>query len=110
MASDYKVKDISLSDWGIKEIAIAETEMPGLMALREEYKNNKPLKAITILALRHYWFKEFKIAKNLGKISDRNRSFWWMFILYFYAIVDAYVDSHLDRFPEVDENNLNNSE
>ena len=34
---DYKVKDISLAEWGRKEIAIAETEMPGLMALREEY-------------------------------------------------------------------------
>ena len=34
---DYKVKDIALADWGRKEIAIAETEMPGLMALREEY-------------------------------------------------------------------------
>ena len=36
MTVDYKVKDISLSNWGLKEIAIAETEMPGLMALREE--------------------------------------------------------------------------
>ena len=35
MADDYKVKDISLADFGNKEIAIAETEMPGLMALRE---------------------------------------------------------------------------
>ncbi len=34
---DYKVADISLADWGRKEIAIAETEMPGLMALRDEY-------------------------------------------------------------------------
>ena len=75
-----------------------------------QLENNKPFKAITILALRHYWFNEFKIAKNLGKIADRNRSFWWMFFLHFYAIIDAYVDSHLDHFPEVDENNLNNSE
>ena len=36
MATDYKIKDIALSEWGLKEIAIAETEMPGLMALREE--------------------------------------------------------------------------
>ena len=43
MTADYKVKDITLSDWGRKEIAIAETEMPGLMALREEYGNTKPL-------------------------------------------------------------------
>ena len=43
MSEDYKVKDISLADFGNKEIAIAETEMPGLMAIREEYGNTKPL-------------------------------------------------------------------
>ena len=53
MNKDYKVKDISLSDWGLKEIAIAETEMPGLMALREEYKNNKPLKGARIIGCLH---------------------------------------------------------
>ena len=37
MADNYKVKDISLAEWGRKEITIAESEMPGLMALREEY-------------------------------------------------------------------------
>ena len=37
MAQDYVVKDIGLADWGRKEIAMAETEMPGLMAIREEY-------------------------------------------------------------------------
>ena len=41
--SDFKVKDISLADWGRKEIKIAETEMPGLMQLREEYKDSKTL-------------------------------------------------------------------
>ena len=41
---DYKVADISLADWGRKEISIAETEMPGLMALREEFGVSKPLK------------------------------------------------------------------
>tara|TARA_Y100000590_G_scaffold470548_1_gene666224 strand:- start:2879 stop:4168 length:1290 start_codon:yes stop_codon:yes gene_type:complete len=51
--SDYKVKDISLSKWGLKEIAIAETEMPGLMALREEYKNTKPLKGARIVGCLH---------------------------------------------------------
>ena len=38
-----KVKDISLADWGRKEIRLAEAEMPGLMALREEYKDQQPL-------------------------------------------------------------------
>ena len=42
--TDCKVADISLADWGRKEIAIAETEMPGLMALREEHGKGQPLK------------------------------------------------------------------
>ena len=53
MTTDYKVKDISLSNWGLKEIAIAETEMPGLMALRKEYKNNKPLQGAKIVGCIH---------------------------------------------------------
>ena len=42
---DYEVADISLADWGRKEIAIAETEMPGLMAIREEYGPARPRSA-----------------------------------------------------------------
>jgi adenosylhomocysteinase len=42
--TDYKVADIALADWGRKEIAIAETEMPGLMALRDEFGKAQPLK------------------------------------------------------------------
>ena len=53
MTADYKIKDISLSDWGRKEIAIAETEMPGLMALREEYGNTKPLDGARIVGCLH---------------------------------------------------------
>ena len=53
MATDYKVKDISLSNWGLKEIAIAETEMPGLMSVREEYKNKNPLKGARIVGCLH---------------------------------------------------------
>ena len=49
MSEDFKVKDISLADFGDKEIAIAETEMPGLMALREEYGNSKPLDGARIV-------------------------------------------------------------
>ena len=44
MSQQYIVKDISLSDFGRKELSIAETEMPGLMALRSEYGDTKPLK------------------------------------------------------------------
>jgi len=50
---DFKIKDITLADWGRKEISIAETEMPGLMALRKEYKNKKPLKGAKILGCLH---------------------------------------------------------
>ena len=42
--SDFKVKDINLADFGRKEISLAETEMPGLMALRKEYKNKSSFK------------------------------------------------------------------
>ena len=51
--TDYKVADISLASWGRKEIAIAETEMPGLMALREEYGQSKPLTGARIMGSLH---------------------------------------------------------
>ena len=50
---DYKIADISLADWGHAEIAIAETEMPGLMALREEYDAEQPLKGARIMGALH---------------------------------------------------------
>ena len=53
MSQDYKVKDMELAAWGLKEIAIAETEMPGLMALREEYGNTKPLEGARIVGCLH---------------------------------------------------------
>ncbi|ETN94612.1 adenosylhomocysteinase [Zhouia amylolytica] len=49
----YKVKDISLADWGRKEIELAEAEMPGLMSLREEYKDEQPLKGARIAGCLH---------------------------------------------------------
>jgi len=51
--SNYKVKDISLADWGRKEIQLAEAEMPGLMALREEYGESQPLKGARIAGCLH---------------------------------------------------------
>ena len=50
---DYKIADLSLAEWGRKEIEIAETEMPGLMSLREEYANKKPLKDAKIVGCLH---------------------------------------------------------
>ena len=49
----YKVKDISLAEWGRKEIKLAEAEMPGLMALREKFKKDKPLKDARIARCLH---------------------------------------------------------
>src|SRR3546814_19463725 len=51
--TDYKVADIKLADWGRREIAIAETEMPGLMAIREEYGRSQPLKGARIAGCLH---------------------------------------------------------
>src|SRR5690606_26253602 len=51
--TDYKVKDIGLAGWGRREIAIAETEMPGLMALRQEYGASKPLAGARIAGCLH---------------------------------------------------------
>jgi len=53
MAADHKVKDLSLAEWGRREIAIAETEMPGLMALREEFGKQKPLKGARVAGCLH---------------------------------------------------------
>jgi adenosylhomocysteinase len=53
MTADYKVKDIDLAGWGRREIAIAETEMPGLMALRKEHGKSKPLKGARIVGCLH---------------------------------------------------------
>ncbi len=53
LPSDYKVKDISLAEWGRKEIAMAEDEMPGLMALRAEFGKSKPLSGARIVGCLH---------------------------------------------------------
>jgi hypothetical protein len=53
MPKDYIVKDIALADYGRKELDIAETEMPGLMALREEFGTSKPLKGARIVGSLH---------------------------------------------------------
>ena len=53
MSQQYIVKDITLSEFGRKELNIAETEMPGLMALRSEYGDSKPLKGARIVGSLH---------------------------------------------------------
>lgn len=62
---DYKVADISQANWGHKEIAIAETEMPGLMAIREEYKDQQPLKGARITGSLHMTIQTAVLIKTL---------------------------------------------
>tara|TARA_B100000029_G_scaffold227828_1_gene225627 strand:+ start:2421 stop:3707 length:1287 start_codon:yes stop_codon:yes gene_type:complete len=66
---DYKVKDISLSEWGLNEIAIAETEMPGLIALRDEYKNNKPLEGARIVGCLHMTIQTAVLIETLVSLG-----------------------------------------
>lgn len=65
MNKDYKVKDISLADWGRKEIVIAENEMPGLMALREEFKKQQPLKGARISGCIHMTIQTAVLVETL---------------------------------------------
>ncbi|MFT9296974.1 MAG: adenosylhomocysteinase [Gluconobacter sp.] len=66
---DYKVQDISLADWGRKEISIAEGEMPGLMALREEYKNTQPLKGARIAGCLHMTIQTAVLIETLTALG-----------------------------------------
>ena len=70
---DYKVKDISLADWGRKEIAIAETEMPGLMALREEYGGKQPLKGARIAGCLHMTIQTAVLIETLKALGAEIR-------------------------------------
>lgn len=70
---DYKVKDISLSDYGRKEIDIAETEMPGLMAIREEYGGKKPLKGARIAGSLHMTIQTAVLIETLTALGAEVR-------------------------------------
>ncbi len=72
-ATDYKVADISLADWGRKEIAIAETEMPGLMALREEFGASKPLADTRILGCLHMTIQTAVLIETLTALGAEVR-------------------------------------
>ena len=73
MGQDYKVKDISLADFGRKEISIAESEMPGLMALRKEYKGKKPLKGAKILGCLHMTIQTAVLIETLVDLGAEVR-------------------------------------
>ena len=70
---DYKVADMSLADWGRKEIQIAETEMPGLMALREEYSSEKPLKGARIAGCLHMIIETAALIETLLELGAEVR-------------------------------------
>ena len=67
--SDYVVKDIGLAEWGRKEIAIAETEMPGLMATREEYGPKQPLKGARIAGSLHMTIQTAVLIETLKALG-----------------------------------------
>ncbi|MFQ5760312.1 MAG: adenosylhomocysteinase [Acidiferrobacterales bacterium] len=70
---DYKVADIALAEWGRKEIAIAETEMPGLMALREEYTGKTPLKGARIAGCLHMTIQTAVLIETLVELGAEVR-------------------------------------
>ncbi len=67
--NDYKIKDISLAEWGRKEITIAETEMPGLMALRSEYGKQQPLKGARIAGCLHMTIQTAVLIETLQALG-----------------------------------------
>ena len=70
---DYKVKDISLAEFGRKEISIAESEMPGLMALREEYKDKFPLKGAKDYWLPSHDYTDCCFDRDFSKFRSRSK-------------------------------------
>jgi adenosylhomocysteinase len=70
---DFKVKDLSLAEWGRKEIAIAETEMPGLMALRREFKGKNPLKGARIVGSLHMTIQTAVLIETLIELGAEVR-------------------------------------
>jgi adenosylhomocysteinase len=71
--TDYKVKDLSLAEWGHKEIRIAECEMPGLMGLREEYGDEKPLKGARIAGCLHMTIQTAVLIETLVDLGAEIR-------------------------------------
>ena len=69
----YKIKDISLADWGRKEIVLAEKEMPGLMALREKYGEEKPLKGAKIMGSLHMTIQTAVLIETLKTLGAEVR-------------------------------------
>lgn len=73
LTEDYKVADINLADWGRKEIAIAETEMPGLMSIRKEFKAQQPLKGARIAGCLHMTIQTAVLIETLVELGAEVR-------------------------------------
>ncbi len=73
MTQDYKVKDISLAEWGRKEIEIAEKEMPGLMSIRKKYGAKKPLKGAKIMGSLHMTIQTAVLIETLVELGAKVR-------------------------------------
>src|SRR3954467_14709149 len=69
----YKVKDMSLAEWGRKEIELAEAEMPGLMSLREEYGNSRPLQGARIAGCLHMTIQTAVLIETLVHLGAEVR-------------------------------------
>ena len=72
-AADYVIADIALADWGRKEIRIAETEMPGLMAIRKEYAGQKPLAGARISGSLHMTIQTAVLIETLVALGAQVR-------------------------------------
>src|SRR5947199_4164498 len=70
---EFKVKDLSLAEWGRKEILLAEQEMPGLMAVREEYASQQPLKGLRIMGSLHMTIQTAVLAETLSALGAEVR-------------------------------------
>ena len=98
-------KEVINHDWKLNVFSLGNGMLP-----LGQFENNKPFKAMSLIAMKYYWLNEYKEAQNTSNISDRNRSFWWLLILNLYGIIDSYVDFHLKDFPENEDTNQDNLE
>src|SRR6266404_3869534 len=69
VGNDYKIKDLTLADWGRKEISVAEQEMPGLMAVREKYGPQKPFEGVRISGSLHMTIETAVLIETLAELG-----------------------------------------
>src|SRR3569833_65541 len=72
-ATDYKVADLALADWGRKEITIAEKEMPGLMSIRQKYAKTKPLAGVRVTGSLHMTIQTAVLIETLVDLGANVR-------------------------------------